>query len=448
MGLSGRREKQRIPNDPRNLSWADNATKFGQAYLSKLGWDSSKGLGIAGDGRTTHIKVSQKLDMMGIGAANAKDPNGIAWKQNKDFEALLRRLNEGVEKEVGIISEGKGGEGISEDADQGTEKNKKRKRKDGDDADEKTEKKRRKKEKDLGESSAMNAKPHEATLTPVIIEESLATVTVPTKLAIPRPRAHRARYIASKRLASQSASAISETLGIAPTPSSSSSVSPLPQSTQMPGTLTRLDDTIEKLTTSTKSVADYFKDRLRTKASGSSTPLLSSSNEKDDEAHEAPKGGLGSSLLRLGLREVDQEPKIGMGIGASKFGSLMSDTFLASLSSIDDLGHPPANKDDSDLAGEAVETSGQPKEQENTEKAEKKEKRKRDRQGRVKFIERPEPFDDDEEAEHTRQKEKKAKHKRCHDAVATTTDKDKEARKREKAERKAAKKAATRGSDA
>jgi Pin2-interacting protein X1 len=150
------------------------------------------------------------------------------------------------------------------------------------------------------------------------------------------------------------------------------------------------------------------------------------------------------------LREVDQEPKMRMGIGASKFGSLMSSTFLASLptaSGIDDLGHPPANKDDSEIAGEAVGTSGQPKEQENPEKAEKKEKRKRDRKGRDKSIERPEPSDDNGVVEHTRPKEKKARHKRCHDAVATTTDKDKEARKRGKAERKVAKKA-TRRSDA
>lgn len=40
------------------------------------------------------LKVSQKLDMFGIGAAHQKDPNGIAWKQNKDFEAVLRRLNQ------------------------------------------------------------------------------------------------------------------------------------------------------------------------------------------------------------------------------------------------------------------------------------------------------------------------------------------------------------------
>ena len=131
--------------------------------------------------------------MMGIGAANTKDPNGIAWKQNKDFEALLKRLNEGVEKKVDMVSEGdggKGGEGISEDTDEGIERKNMRKRKDRDDADEKTEKKRRKKEKDLGGSSAMNPKPHKATLTPVIIESSSATVTVPTKLAIPRPRAY------------------------------------------------------------------------------------------------------------------------------------------------------------------------------------------------------------------------------------------------------------------
>ena len=38
--------------------------------------------------------MSQKLDMLGIGAAHSKDPNGIAWKQNKDFVNLLKRLNE------------------------------------------------------------------------------------------------------------------------------------------------------------------------------------------------------------------------------------------------------------------------------------------------------------------------------------------------------------------
>lgn len=70
-----------------------DAARFGQNYLSKFGWDASKGLGAEGEGRTSALKVAQKLDMLGIGAAHQKDPNGIAWKQNKDFENLLRRLN-------------------------------------------------------------------------------------------------------------------------------------------------------------------------------------------------------------------------------------------------------------------------------------------------------------------------------------------------------------------
>jgi len=49
---------------------------------------------VDGEGRTSHIKVSHKLDMLGIGAAHQKSPDGIAWKQNKDFENLLKRLNE------------------------------------------------------------------------------------------------------------------------------------------------------------------------------------------------------------------------------------------------------------------------------------------------------------------------------------------------------------------
>lgn len=71
-----------------------DASKFGQAYLSKLGWDPSKGLGVSGDGRTSHVKVVQKLNLMGIGAGAQQGPDGIAWKQNKDYELLLARLND------------------------------------------------------------------------------------------------------------------------------------------------------------------------------------------------------------------------------------------------------------------------------------------------------------------------------------------------------------------
>lgn len=57
-----------------------------------------------GEGRTSHIKVNHKLDMLGIGAAHQKDPNGIAWKQNRDFENLLKRLNEKTQDDSGSLN--------------------------------------------------------------------------------------------------------------------------------------------------------------------------------------------------------------------------------------------------------------------------------------------------------------------------------------------------------
>ena len=87
-----------------------DASRFGLSYLSKFGWDASKGLGSSGDGIKTHLKVQQKLDMMGIGAQHQRDPNGIAWRQNKDFEALLKRLNEGAKRGNGAEDDDAEGE--------------------------------------------------------------------------------------------------------------------------------------------------------------------------------------------------------------------------------------------------------------------------------------------------------------------------------------------------
>jgi Pin2-interacting protein X1 len=63
--------------------------------LAKYGWDraSGQGLGANGDGRTKHISVVQKLNSMGIGGTKAGGPDTIAWKQNRDFEMVLKRLN-------------------------------------------------------------------------------------------------------------------------------------------------------------------------------------------------------------------------------------------------------------------------------------------------------------------------------------------------------------------
>lgn len=101
-----------------------DAARFGSNYLAKFGWDCSKGLGASGDGMTSHLKVSHKLDMLGIGAGHQRDPNGIAWKQNKDFENLLKRLNA-----EGAVEGFKKVEEVIEDDCQGGEKEKKRKKK-------------------------------------------------------------------------------------------------------------------------------------------------------------------------------------------------------------------------------------------------------------------------------------------------------------------------------
>ena len=70
-------------------------------------------MGASGEGRKSHLEVSKKLDMLGIGAAHQLDPNGIAWKQNKDFENLLKRLNGDV-VEGGAVEGFKNSSGIGD----------------------------------------------------------------------------------------------------------------------------------------------------------------------------------------------------------------------------------------------------------------------------------------------------------------------------------------------
>ena len=203
MGLSGRKTKQRIPNDPRNLCWADgkvflyyvntlayrqtsDAARFGSNYLAKFGWDRSTGLGVTGEGRTSHIKVSHKLDLLGIGAAQQKDPNGIAWKQNKDFELLLQRLNDASATESNqVLESGKEEETVNPD-DCMTEKKKKRHREE--EGESKTQrKKKRKAELNINDEGQSSSNPESAIIQPEKIETTI--VQVKKIVTIPRHRA-------------------------------------------------------------------------------------------------------------------------------------------------------------------------------------------------------------------------------------------------------------------
>jgi Pin2-interacting protein X1 len=87
--------------------------------------------------------------------------------------------------------------------------------------------------------------------------------SLPHRATVPQyaPPRHRARAIASKNMASASATALSEILGVVPTPQTSSKSSSPKAST--PDVVTPEH---EKISTSTLSVADYFKNRLASKA--------------------------------------------------------------------------------------------------------------------------------------------------------------------------------------
>lgn len=272
---------------------------------------------------TTHLKASQKLDLLGIGAAHQKDPHGIAWKQNRDFETLLMRLNsrkeEGggvdggdcdVAKIEGFVSAtGKEKDEVEVDhgeADLPKTKTKKKKRVAVCENDENEESKKKKKRKrDLVQEGSEDKKPGKEEMISddpsVGAKKSCHQPTSPfepgTQASLKpfgRRMAHRARIQASKRLATKSAAAISEILGIAPslaaTSSSSLSSSPAPCDMHLP---------TEKLMTSSKSIADYFRDKLATKSSSLATPSQEQSGEQLTEP-EVHRPGLGCGV-RLSL---------------------------------------------------------------------------------------------------------------------------------------------------
>ncbi|EJD07998.1 uncharacterized protein FOMMEDRAFT_164781 [Fomitiporia mediterranea MF3/22] len=350
MGLAGRKQKQRIGADPRNLTWADDAAKFGQTYLAKLGWDPSRGLGASGDGRTSHIKVVQKLNMLGIGAG-AKQEGDVAWKQNRDYEMLLKRLNEGLEGGKDDIGQAEDDESkVDADGDKGDEiqVKKKRKRKQDVDVDAEDEEKRRQKREKKGKK----AKREKEKLDSEKVEELVTTdekagpseqpasalvIQAPT----PRPMAHRARFLRSKKLASHSSTAVAEILGIATsssnTPVAFGSATPFPPSSDSSTPVTEAD---QEIRTSSISVGDYFREKLASRANSriaAASPLSSSiipqdpTNAVDNgtagtcsyDEDNAPRRGLGSRAIHVpqtAAKDDEDVPRAGLGM---KFGMLM-----------------------------------------------------------------------------------------------------------------------------
>ncbi|XP_071335201.1 PIN2/TERF1-interacting telomerase inhibitor 1 [Trachinotus anak] len=89
--LAEPRRKQKWSVDPRNSTWSNDDSKFGQKMLERMGWSKGKGLGRTEQGSTDHIKVKVKNNSYGLGANASYEDNWIAHQD--DFNELLAQLN-------------------------------------------------------------------------------------------------------------------------------------------------------------------------------------------------------------------------------------------------------------------------------------------------------------------------------------------------------------------
>ncbi|KAI0365970.1 hypothetical protein BV20DRAFT_953190 [Pilatotrama ljubarskyi] len=538
MGLAGRKVKQRIPNDPRNLAWANDANKFGAAYLAKLGWDPSQGLGVSGEGRTKAISVTQKLDMLGIGADHRNSQEGIAWKQNKDFENLLKRLNAangtaqaeeepermkvdgfvraGPDAGAGTVPEERA---TSEDVEPAVEgeveekRSKKKRRKCEDEEDKDGRKKKRKKskssedqsdaeteKKDKKKKKKRDASEDVSPASSSKVETSVPAAATPATQAVApvktkAPRLHRARHMAAKNLASKSALAIAEILGIAPDPTPSGSATPslaptpnsgfsssaAPASTPYPptayepgpstsnsgssGSATPADQLkLQELTVSSKSVMDYFKEKLAAKSNsrlssaGPSTPAAQQQDEVLDDYAERPRIGLGASRLRVETKfeeevQVERGGLGGIGSGArSQFASMFAkaSTTVTNTTEVVTTETATVVKEEATSHDPSL-----PKKSKETKDKERK-KEKKDKKGKSKAKEETEQGEElsgtpaevaedaDEKAERKRRKEEKRRRKEAEAATRATeesaadaaSDSERKERKRKKDKKK------------
>lgn len=85
-----------MSDDPNNTRWSNSSKSFGKAMLQKSGWTEGEGLGKSLDGVKTHVKVSRKDDVMGIGYQAGV---GEVWSaQSVGFADVLDRIKSKTSK--------------------------------------------------------------------------------------------------------------------------------------------------------------------------------------------------------------------------------------------------------------------------------------------------------------------------------------------------------------
>jgi Pin2-interacting protein X1 len=118
-------------------------------------------------------------------------------------------------------------------------------------------------------------------------------------------------------MSSKSAAHISEILGIAPTTPSSH----LLEKSQVKLTSLTNEFEVEKITTSTKSVADYFKEKLNSRSFSST--IVSSTRDSDD-SYDTPRMGLGSRARLEDLTAFGEVERETQRMGLSTFPAFSS----------------------------------------------------------------------------------------------------------------------------
>ena len=248
------------------------------------------------------------------------------------------------------------------------------------------------------------------------------------------PRAaFRARHMAAKSRASTSASAMAEILGIAdsgsvtpssllstPYPSTPFEPGPSTSSSEPSGAATPADELkLQELTVSSKSVMDYFKEKLAAKSRPSSspgTPPVEEASDYDDR----PRMGLGASKLRAEITQevkVESEERRGLGgIGSGMRSSFASMFASATVTrSVESVADPEA-----DASEQAEESTVDRKDKKD--KSKKKDKKSKRDKGKEKAPDDAEELVDapgtDEKAERKRRKEEKRRRKEAEAAAA------------------------------
>ncbi|KAH8079726.1 hypothetical protein HD553DRAFT_318433 [Filobasidium floriforme] len=350
MGLSERKNKQKIAPDPRNLGWSQDTNRFSYQHLAKFGWDPTQGLGSENNqGNREHIKVVRKLDSSGIGVARAMKEGAEIGGAGEGLNSLFARLKkagsahvEGAEGETVVVSPGPMVFDTVSTSDET-------------DAD-----------------ANANA--------PVIIAPE------------PRPlgNSSRSKYVRSKRLAASSPAAMAEILGIPisslPAPPSPLSQPPTPGPSSLKQSNSRsstseaedvLDD--HKITVAKISVGEYFRRRLaQKKAEREGGPVPEFDDTKPEVYNEVAKGFEGKKIV-FGGDEDEEDVKVKMEVEEEEEEAKQAERGVggAGLGSAGDL-----NAVRSEATSPVPEVKAKKEKKDKKEKREKKDKEKKKDKGK------------------------------------------------------------------